>query len=285
MGEGALLTLLPEAEVLRKELEKEVVGQRIKEVEVLCPSVIAGDPGPREFAAALEGQRIEAVVRRGTSLALRLKSGTVLVVRPGSVATLTRQPANTNASEHAELVLTLDSGGVLHYLDAERNGALRLVPADELETLPEFMSIGIDPFTNTPTWPEFSRQLVIRNCRLRALLSDETFVVGLGDIYSDEILWAASLSGLRSSARLSAQEVRRLYRAIQEVLHEAVKQGGAVSDLADPAEDPFEDPLASQHLKVYGRAGQPCARCRQTIQFAEIDDPPMASYFCPNCQT
>lgn len=279
------MTLLPEIEVLRKELEKEIVGQRINQVRLRPSSVLAGGPSPSEFAAALEGQRIEAVVRRGTSLALRLEGGNALVVRPGSTATLTRQPAEADTGEHTEMVLVFDGGGALHYLDAERNGALRLVPADELDHSPEFTPMGLDPFTNTSTWLEFSRQLVIRNCRLRALLADETFVVGLGDVYSDEILWAAGLSGMRSSAGLSAQEVRRLYRAIQEVLHEAVKQGGAVSDPVDPADDLFEDPLAAQHLKVYGRPGQSCARCRQTITLAEIDDPPVPSYFCPNCQT
>jgi formamidopyrimidine-DNA glycosylase len=231
------------------------------------------------------------VLRRGTSLALRLKGGGALVAQPGGLTATGRagEPANDIASG---MVLQLDGGGALHYLDAERHGALRLITADELENSPEFMPMGIDPFTNTATWLEFSRQLHIRNCRLRGLLGDETFVVGLGDVYSDEILWAAGLSGLRSSSALTAQEVRRLYRAIQEVLHEAVKQGGGVSDPADreagasgSEQDPFDDPLASQHLKVYGRDGQPCARCRQTIVLREIDDPPVPSYFCPNCQT
>ncbi|MGH8907424.1 MAG: hypothetical protein ACRD0K_13090 [Egibacteraceae bacterium] len=117
------------------------------------------------------------------------------------------------------------------------------------------------------------------------MLSDETFVVGLGDVYSDEILWAAGLSGMRLSSKLSAQEVRRLYRAMQEVLHEAVKHGGGAADPADEGDDLFDDPLANQHLKVYGRSGQRCARCRRTVAFARIDDPPIPSHFCPNCQT
>jgi formamidopyrimidine-DNA glycosylase len=286
-GEGTPVTLLPEAEILRKELEKEVVGRRIVGVTVA--------PDGRDssgLAAALEGQRVEAVIRQGTNLALRFKDGTALVIRSGSAATLTRQPLHANdrherspdpCDGHVEIVLTLEGGSALSYLDAEQSGAVRLIPADELHHSPEFAPIGIDPFTSTSTWLEFSRQLIIRKCQLRALLSDDTFVVGLGDVYSDEILWAAGLSGKRSSAGLSAQEVRRLYRAIQEVLHEAVKQVRGVSDPTD--EDLFEDPLAHQHLKVYGRSGQPCARCRQTIVLKQIDNPPVASYCCPNCQT
>jgi formamidopyrimidine-DNA glycosylase len=304
VGEGAPVMLLPEAEILRKELEKEVAGQRIKEVTFRRAGDVArsrgeeswegvrGDASPSDLAAALEDQRIEAVIRRGTNFALRFKGGTALVIQWGSVATLTRHPTHVNDGgnpgagpphDHVEIVLTLESGGKLHCLDAEQNGAVRLVPVDELNHSPEFAPIGIDPFMNTSTWLEFSRQLIIRNCRLRALLGDDTFVVGLGDVYSDEILWSAGLSGMRSSARLSAQEVRRLYRAIQEVLHEAVKQIRGVGEPVD--EDPFEDMLARQHLKVYGRTGQPCARCRQRIVFKQIDSPPVASYFCPNCQT
>jgi formamidopyrimidine-DNA glycosylase len=279
------MTLLPEAEVLRKELEKEVVGQRIKAVTVSSPEALAGGSAPTEFAA-LEGQRIEAVLRRGTSLALRLKGGGALVAQPGGLSAVGRAPADANDDAVPGMVLQLDGGGALQYVDAERHGALRLVTSEELESSPEFMPMGIDPFNNTATWLEFSHQLHIRNSRLRTLLGDETFVVGLGDVYSDEILWAAGLSGTRSSSALSSQEVRRLYRSIQEVLHEAVKQGGGVTDPADASdEDPFDDPLASQHLKVYGRDGQPCARCRQTIVLAEIDEPPVASYYCPSCQT
>lgn len=282
------MTLLPEAEVLRKELEKEVVGQRIKSVPVISPAVLPAGPAPAEFASALEGKKIESVTRRGTSLALKLKDGGTLVVRPGTVATLTRQPVEAGSDEHAEIVrmvLEFEGGGALLYLDAEQNGTLRLVTSEEFDSSPEFMAMGIDPFLNVATWLEFSRQLVIRNYQLRALLGDETFVVGLGDVYADEILWAAGLSGMRSSAKLSAQEVRRLFRAIQEVLHEAVKQGGGTPELTEDGEDPFDDPLANQHLKVYGRDGQACARCRQTIVFAQIDDPPVPSYFCKNCQT
>ncbi|MGH8884040.1 MAG: DNA-formamidopyrimidine glycosylase family protein [Egibacteraceae bacterium] len=273
------MTLLPEAEVLRKELEKEVVGQRIKDV------IVRSGDAPERLAGlrGLAGQRIEAVIRQGTNLALRFPGGTALVLRSGSVAGLTRQLADAPAHGPAEIVLALEGGGALHCLDAGRNGAVRLVSRDELERSPEFTPIGIDPFTNTSTWLEFSKQLIVRNCRLRALLGDDTFVVGLGDVYSDEILWAAGLSGMRSSAGLSAQEVRRLYRAIQEVLHDAVKHVRGAGEPAD--EDPFEDPLAHQRLKVHGRAGQPCARCRQKIMLQQLDNPPVASYCCPNCQT
>jgi len=308
------VTLLPEAEVLRKELEKEVVGQRIKEVTIRsgdlpdpragAPDDLGGTQSPRgdpasahdpadlsDLAAALEGERIEAVIRRGTHLAFRLKDGKALVIRSGSIATFTRQPVHADdhrerspaSHSQLEIVFAFEGGGAFHCLDVEQSGMVRLITIDEFNDSPEFTPIGMDPFTNTPTWLEFSRQLSIRNCRLRALLGDETFVVGLGAVYSDEILWAAGLSGMRSSARLSAQEVRRLYRAIQEVLHEAVKQARGASDPTD--EDLFEDPLSRQHLKVYGRAGQPCARCRQRIVFEQIDAPPVASYFCPNCQT
>lgn len=318
------MTLLPEAEILRKELEREVVGQRIKEVTVRSGGLSnsresrgdapdddhgeaqsALDPADlKGLAVALEGERIEAVIRQGTNLAFRFKSGKALVIRSGSAASLTRHSAHADGhperpqgplwnpkgdpgsgppDSQVEIVVAFEGGGAFHCLDADRNGPVRLVTLDELNQSPEFTPIGMDPFTNTPTWLEFSRQLIIRNCRLRALLGDDTFVVGLGAVYSDEILWAAGLSGMRSSAGLSAQEVRRLYRAIQEVLHEAVKQARGVSDPAD--EDLFDDPLARQHLKVYGRAGQSCARCRQRIVLEQIDNPPVSSYFCPNCQT
>ena len=111
----------------------------------------------------------------------------------------------------------------------------------------------------------FGQQLETRATTLKQLLVDPSFLIGLGDVYSDEVLWAAGLSGERDSGSLSSQEVRRLYRAVLEVLYEAVKQRGSVDATAvDPA-DPFADAgEVGTYIKVYGREGEPCARCRQS---------------------
>jgi formamidopyrimidine-DNA glycosylase len=118
---------------------------------------------------------------------------------------------------------------------------------------------------------------------MKQLLMDQKFISGLGNIYSDEVLFAAGIRYDRMSDTLSSQEVRRLYRAMQEVLQEAIRFRGTT--LEDEAYvDLFGKPGEFQNeLKVYGRAGQPCRRCRTPVQAVKIGG--RNSYFCPQCQS
>lgn len=276
------MTQLPQAEVIRKDLEKDVVGKRFKEVAVTVPALVRRHGDPQELVAALEGRKIEAVDRRGTVLLLRLDEDAVLVVRIGGRGVLTRETATEEAGATTGFVGTFTTGGALHYADPDEDGDLFVVAADQLDDVPELARKGFDPLAETFTWVSLGHRLRERNTALKPLLLDETFVVGLGDVYSDEILWTAGLSGERSSAGLSSQEVRRLYRAILEVLYEAVKQGGTTSHEA--VEDDDEDEERHDDLRVYGHAGEPCARCRQPILHETIAGG-HPSYFCGNCQT
>lgn len=275
------MTLLPEVEVLRKDLEKEVVNKRIKDVTVKHAAVVARHRNRPEFVKALSGHKIESLQRRGTHLVFDLDDNAALIVRLGSQGTVTRETANEPLGKHTVVAATFTQGGAMHVVDGNRDGELWVVAADELDNLPELAPTGIDPLTDTFTWPSFSQELRVRNAPLRTVLKDDSFIVGLGDVYADEILWAAGLSGSRLSAMLSSQEFRRLYRAVQEVLQEAVKQGGT----GEPSDYDDDDEVESgEFLKVYGRTGAACPRCRQPIQAEEQPDGTLA-YFCANCQT
>jgi formamidopyrimidine-DNA glycosylase len=122
-----------------------------------------------------------------------------------------------------------------------------------------------------------------RASKMKQLLMDQKFISGLGNIYSDEVLFAAGLRYDRMSDTLSSQEVRRMYRALQEVLQDAIRFRGTT--LEDEAYlDLFGKPGEYQsELKVYGRAGQPCRRCRTPIQTVKIAG--RTSYYCPQCQS
>ena len=275
------MTLLPEIEVLRKDLEKDVVGKRIKDVTVKTASLVARHRNRPEFVKALSGRKIEALNRRGTYLVFNLDEASALVVRLGSQGTMSRETATEPMGKHTQVSATFTNGGALHVIDPNKDGELFVVTSEELDELEELTPAGIDPLTDTFTWPSFSQELRNRNVPLRDVLKNDGFMVGLGDVYSDEILWAAGLSGTRPSAQLSSQEFRRLYRAVQEVLQEAVKQGGT----GEPDDYDDDDEVESgEFLKVYGRTGAACPRCRQPIQQEAQDDGTVA-YFCANCQT
>ena len=154
---------------------------------------------------------------------------------------------------------------------------------DELGKVKELQHIAIDPLDQVFTWPTFQYLLAEKAAKMKQLLMDQKFISGLGNIYSDEVLFGAGLRYDRMSNTLSSQEVRRLYRAIQEVLQEAIKLRGTT--LEDEAYlDLFGEPGEYQNeLKVYGRDGLPCRRCRTPIQTVKISQ--RSSYYCPQCQS
>lgn len=275
------MTQLPEVEVVRKDLEREIVGKKIKSVEVKTASLVAHHRNRPELYRALEGRKIEAVGRRGTALLLDLDDDTSFVIVCGSGARLTRETAKARGAKSTQLILWFSTGGALHYHDTAKDGKLFVAHDVDLSSYEELAPGGIDPLADQFTWQAFSRKLVECARPLRSVLTDETVLVGLGDVYADEVLWSAGLSGGRQSDSLSAQEFRRLYRSVLEVVYEAVKQGAAEIDEDEEHED--EEEAGSSFINVHGRKGEPCPRCRTPLEYADVGGG--KGYLCPQCQT
>jgi formamidopyrimidine-DNA glycosylase len=184
---------------------------------------------------------------------------------------------------HTHVVLEFMQGGDLRFVDPRTFGEMFVTSADELGKVRELDHIAIDPLEDAFTWQQFSAELARRAQKLKPLLMDQKFISGLGNIYSDEVLFAAGLRYDRISDTLSSQEVRRLYRAIQETLQEAIKLRGTTLD-DEAYVDLFGKPGEYQsELKVYGREGEPCRRWRTPIQTVKVSQ--RTSYFCPQCQS
>lgn len=272
------MTYLPEAEIIRKSLEKEIVGKRFKDVTVKSASTVGHHRNRPEFAQLLQGRKIQAVTRAGTQLLLELDDGATLVLALGSDGTVHRETATAEASPQTQAVLTFTTGGSLHVIDAHKESRLLVAGPGELDG----QGTGIDPLAGTFTWQAFGQHLVARSQPLAQLLRDETFILGLGDVYADEILWSAGLAGERLSSSLSSQEIRRLYRAVFEVLYEAIKHGGVGEDSDGAGSENAR--WKAGHLNVHGRQGQPCLRCRRPITSETIGGD-VTVHHCASCQT
>lgn len=277
------MSALPEAEVLRRDLDKELVGKKIKEVWVSPAELVRRHGTIKDFAATLEDRKVVGAERRGTVVLLGLDGDDTLVLIPGTRCRVTRESATADRAEHTRMVATFTTGGSIHYQDLEADGQLFVIPTEEVEGLPELQALGLDPLAEPIPWPVLAQQLTARREMLKQILLDETFVVGLGDVYTDEILFEAGLSPTRTPDTLSSQELRRLHRAILEVLYEAIKQGGVDAPVSekDPSFAPYRE---IDFLKVYDREGEPDARSRQPITHAEVADGIWA-YWSPNSQT
>jgi formamidopyrimidine-DNA glycosylase len=181
------------------------------------------------------------------------------------------------------VVIGFTTAGQLRFLDPRTFGELFVTTAEDLESaVPELAHLGFDPLEQVMSWTHFGELLHSKHRKLKELLMDQKFLAGIGNIYSDEILWAAGLRYDRSSDDLTSQEIRRLYRAMSETLHDAIKHRG--SSLADEQyRDLFGETgdYSSQH-KVYDREGEPCRRCRSPIVRIKLGG--RSHFLCEQCQ-
>jgi formamidopyrimidine-DNA glycosylase len=276
---------LPEVETLKRDLEKEVVGKRIKQVDVSGMRSIRRHPNKKHFAAKLEGNKITGIDRRGKYLLVKLEDGDILVVHLGMSGQLLRSKgaAKEKPDKHTHVVITFTQAGRLRFVDPRTFGELFVTTPEELPgEVPELHHLGFDPVDEMMSWTAFAEMLHDRKAKLKVLLMDQKFVAGIGNIYSDEILFAAGLRYDRTSDTLSTQEVRRLYRAMVETLQDAIKHRG--SSLADEQyRDLFGEIGEFQQMhKVYDREGEACRRCRSTIVRVKANG--RSSFLCPQCQ-
>ena len=273
---------LPEVETIRRELEREAVGKRIKAIEVHGTRTVRRQT-KKNLMSRLEGTKITAADRRGKYLVLKLDSGELLVVHLGMSGQLLRAAAKDPVAKHTHVIMTFTQGGQLRFVDPRTFGEVFVTAPDELTNeIPELADLGMDPLDEPISWVTFGQRLLARTTKLKPLLMDQSFIAGIGNIYSDEILWESGLRRDRTPQTLSSMEVRRLYRAVVEVLHEAVKHRG--STLGDQQYvDLHGKPGEYQTLhQVYARDGEACRRCRATIAKEKVGG--RSSYFCPACQ-
>jgi formamidopyrimidine-DNA glycosylase len=274
---------LPEVEVVRRDLEREVVGKRVKGVEVDGMRSVRRHHNRKQFIARLEGKKITGVERRGKYLLCRLEGGDVLVIHLGMSGQLLRaKTAREARDKHTHVIITFTQGGQLRFVDPRTFGEMFVTEADALNKVSELNHLGLDPLGNAMSWEQFGNLISQRHTKLKTMLMDQKFLAGIGNIYSDEILWGAGLRWDRMSDALSSQEIRRLYRAMLEVLQDAVKYRG--SSLADEQYvDLFGKPGDYQHHhNVYARDGQSCRRCRHVIRRERFGG--RSTFYCEACQ-
>jgi formamidopyrimidine-DNA glycosylase len=260
---------LPEVETIVRSLEPRLRGRRIVSAEFRNPRlVLLGDPDTT--AAGLAGRKVTAVKRHGKFIEIELDGGRSFVVHLGMTGKLL---LNGVAGKHTHAILTLDRG-VLLYDDSRQFGKLELskgLPARVAKLGPEPLEVTLE---------EFAARLGGRKTKVKALLLNQQFVRGIGNIYADEALFRAGIHPLAIAARLRPDRVKKLHEAIRQVLREAIAAGGSsVSDYVDV--DGRQGSFQVQH-NVYQRTGEPCPRCGGTIRRIVVTQ--RGSHFCARCQ-
>jgi formamidopyrimidine-DNA glycosylase len=274
---------LPEVEVVRRGLEKFVVGRTVAAAEVLHPRAVRRHlAGAADFSALLSGATITAANRRGKYLWLPLDGATALVGHLGMSGQLLVQPADAPDETHLRVRFTFaDEGPQLRFVDQRTFGGLAVSLALDGGVPAEIAHIAPDPLA-----PEFDDEAFVvavrrRRTGIKRALLDQTLVSGVGNIYADEALWRARLHYNRPTATLTRPVLHELLGALREVITAALVAGGTSFD-ALYVDVNGSSGYFDRRLEAYGRAGEPCLRCGTPIR----RDPFMnrSSYTCPRCQ-
>lgn len=258
---------LPEIETLRRDLERETATRKVKSTEALVLKSLPGVRQKKDFGTAIIGAKVVTAERRGLSLLLRLDNEHTIVIDLGENGRLERLATREKRADDIVAVITFTQGGDLRFADKKGSSSLRVVADEDLDdALPSPEEMGLDLLEQPLSWVDFGRMMKARKTPLKLLLTDPEVFVGIGDIYSNEILFDAGLRHDRVSAELSTQEIRRLYRSVVGIMHDAIKYRG--TSLEDR---PFLDLTGSpgefgDHLAVYGKAGELSPRSREPIQ-------------------
>jgi formamidopyrimidine-DNA glycosylase len=258
---------LPEVETVRRDLDRDLAGKKVKDVEAMSMKTLGRYKSRKAFTSQLESMKIDAVERRGLYIAIVLDGDSTLVIDLGSTGSLRRHANKDEIDPATEIIITFTQHGQLRLLDAEGTAQAFVVDTDAIaDELPELDGYGLDPVEEPVSWTTFGRSLLSHKSKLKTLLTDPTFVVGIGDIYADEILFHAGLRHDRLSDSLSSQEIRRLHRSLVGTLHDAIKYRGTSVD-ARPFIDPFGQPGEyGDHLEVWGKHGDLSGRSRLPIE-------------------
>lgn len=269
---------LPEVETIRRTLEPHLVGGVVREVRLDTPSVWRGLP-----PGTLVGRTVVGLRRRGKHILMALSGDMVLHLHLGMTGRLVFVPAGglpppDLSARHLHVRFALDRGQ-LHYWDQRRFGYLELIPGGALGDHPR-LKLGPEPLDEDFTPAGLGCLLAGRRAPVKALLLDQRILAGLGNIYADEALHRAGIDPLRPAGTLDADQVNALWRAMREVLGEAIAaRGTTFSDYRDGEGEPGG--FASR-LRVYGREGEACPRCGTTLLRRKVGG--RSTYFCPGCQ-
>lgn len=270
---------LPEAETIARGLRNPLTRRRIARVRVLRPDLLL--EAPSAFEARLVGRRLGDVGRRGKNVVLELDDGSRLVVNLGmSGRLLYRSRGDASpAPTHPGVLLDLDEGaGTVVYDDVRRFGRLRALDADAYREWSR--SLGPEPLSPTFTARELASGLARSSSPVRAWLLDQRRVAGIGNIYANEALFAARIDPRTRASAVPTPRVRSLHRAIRSVLRAAVAARGTT--LRDYRTSEGVEGSYAPRLRVYGREGEACDRCRALVVRTVFGG--RSAFHCPRCQ-
>jgi len=290
---------LPEVETIRLGLQKYLVGHVIESIDIRLPKMVSGE------AKRVKDTKVQAIRRYGKglvidfannySIAIHIKmtgqliyqgprsslrpvpSGTGL--RSSGQAKVSREKVGNLPGPHTHVIFRLNNNSFLYYNDIRQFGWIKIVPTNDVSSLPFFKDLGPEPLSNL-TIDQFSSIVKAVKSPIKPLLMDQKKIAGIGNIYANEALYLAKIHPKRQPSSLSDPEIKTLFDAIENVLKKALETGGS-------SEWQYVNALGQEGsyqkiFQIYGQVGKKCKICGATIQKITLGG--RGTFFCPACQ-
>jgi formamidopyrimidine-DNA glycosylase len=285
---------LPEVETIVNDLKKLVIGRTITGIWVDTPKLIKR-PDLKTLEKQIKNLKIKNIRRKGKNILIDLSNDFTLLIHQKltghllygkwkiegkKITPLLEGPLNDPINDFIHLILYLDNNYELALSDLRKFAKVIFDKTEAIENLKELKELGPDPLSPDFNFETFKNAIKSKRGKIKQVLMDQKVIAGIGNIYSDEILWWAKIHPLKNTASLTEEELKKLYHYTLEVLKTAIKaRGASVSDYRDPK---GERGKYDEIRRVYRRENQKCYRCGTLIKRIKIGS--RSSCFCPNCQ-
>jgi formamidopyrimidine-DNA glycosylase len=270
---------LPEVETVRRTLNELVVGKQIDHVSVHLKRIIIKPEEIGEFCLLLSGETIRSVARRGKFL-LFLMDDYVLVSHLRMEGRYGLYDGMDPMEKHTHVVFHFTDGSELRYKDVRQFGTMHLFPKGRELTEQPLKKLGLEPMEDSFHLAAFRAAIAHRSTKIKPLLLNQEYIVGIGNIYVDESLFLAGIHPEREASSLTSKELATLHEAIVKTLSEAITAGG--SSIKSFVNGQGEIGMFQHQFKMYGRKGEPCYSCGQPIEKSVVAG--RGTHHCPKCQ-
>lgn len=269
---------LPEVETIRRVLLPRLKKRKIIGAQIQDPQVVSA-PLPEHFLERIQGQIIEDFTRRGKFLRLLFDGGDYLTIHLRMTGCLTVEPQAAPTEKYTRIELSLDDGSRLRYEDMRRLGKFWFTENGERD-VSGAEELGVEPFDGSLTALYLRRQCEKSKKSVKSMLLDQSIVAGIGNIYSDEILFSAGIRPNKPCAALSENEFERLASSIPERLAFFIEKNAITFEEYSLSKG--REYRNTPYLQVYGKGGTPCPACGATLQRIVLGG--RSAVFCPHCQ-
>lgn len=270
---------LPEIETIKSVIEPQIKGLTIEKINVNRPEVIAR-PDSDKFSEAVTEQNISSMARRGKFLIIHLKNEIRIILHLRMTGCLLVTSPDYPIEKHTHIIMRLNNGMELRFSDTRRFGRFWLIQGDEEDTYSGISKLGLEPLSAECNAEYLQSRFGKRKKTIKECLLDQSVIAGIGNIYSDEILFRARISPIRPASSLTIKEWLRLAAEIPECLSYFIEKNRITPE--DYLQTKGQDYRNTPFWLVYGHTGESCPNCGNTLCRTVIGG--RSSVYCPNCQ-